>query len=135
MSTDLQATVVLCDAAQATGGKLYVLGGGWTRLRANTPANIALGIVVHIPWDRANHKIRFEAVLRNDDGEAVEMNDTQVRGTGEFEVGRPPGMKQGEQINFPLVMSFNGLALPAGGYVWECEIDGDVVTRCPFRAG
>jgi hypothetical protein len=135
VSTDLEATVLLCDSAQAQGGKLYVLGGGWTRLQANTAADVALAIVVHVPWDRSNQKIRLEAVLRDDDGSAVELDGATVVAGGEFEVGRPPGLKQGERINFPLVISFNGIALPPGGYVWECTMDGETVARWPFRAG
>jgi len=34
---DIEATMLLCDSAQAVGGKLYILGGGWTMLAKIQP--------------------------------------------------------------------------------------------------
>ncbi len=31
--TDIRATMLLCDSAQNIGGKLFLLGGGWSLLR------------------------------------------------------------------------------------------------------
>jgi hypothetical protein len=133
VSTSLDATVVLADGAQVAEGKLYVLGGGWTRLRANAPAPVSLGIIIHVPWDSTNHQITLNVDLLDDDGEKVLVEGNEVAAAGQFEVGRPPGMKPGEPLNFPMALNFNGLALDEGGYVWECKLQGEVVARCPFR--
>ena len=127
--------MILADGAQVADGKLYVLGGGWTRLKPNTPAPQSLGIVVHIPFDMTNQPLKLEVNLLDDDGNVVERGDPPqaVMAGGEFEVGRPPGVKQGEPMNFPLVLNFNGLSLEQGGYVWQCKVQDEPVARWPFR--
>jgi len=37
-------TVMLCDYAEAVQGKLYIAGGGWSELRGNGPADLALAV-------------------------------------------------------------------------------------------
>jgi hypothetical protein len=128
---------MLADAAQVAEGKLWCLGAGWSRIKANTPAPQALGIVVHVPFDMTNRPIKIECRLLTDDGEQVETEDDSPEAIGagaEFEVGRPPGIKHGERLNFPLVLRFNGLAHKPGGYVWECKIEDEPVAHWPFRA-
>ena len=39
---------MLADAAQVAGGKLYVLGGGWSVLYA--PAPFAIALKIEVPW-------------------------------------------------------------------------------------
>ena len=134
MTTSVEATMILADAAQASGGKLYVLGGGWTRLRPDAPTTMAVGIVVHVPYDQTNESLAFTVTLKDADGQPVLIDGSPVAGNGEFEVGRPPGLKAGEQINFPLAVTFNSVSLPPGGYVWEYAIGDDVIGRCGFRA-
>lgn len=133
MTTSIEATVLLADAAQATGGKLFVLGGGWTRLKPNSPTTMALAVVVHMPYDQTNRTIHFSLSLKDDDGQPVSLEGGPIAGKGQFEAGRPPGIKPGERSNFPLALTFHGIALGPNGYVWEFEVEGDVVARCPFR--
>ena len=47
--------------------------------------------------------------------------------TGEFELGRPPGIKPGSSQNAPFVWTFAGLVLDAGGYEWKLTIGGEPV--------
>jgi hypothetical protein len=130
----MEVTMMLCDAAAVADGKLYIHGGGWTHLWApNTPANMALAILIAIPWDRTNQRNTVRAALINDDGEPVEVEGQEVFAEGQVEVGRPAGLKAGSTLNVPLTLSFNGLSLDAGGYVWELRIDGDEKARVPFR--
>jgi hypothetical protein len=44
-------------------------------------------------------------------------------------------VKPGTSLNQPMVFKFDGIALPAGGYVFEMSIDGTVLARTPFRVG
>lgn len=102
---------------------------------ANEPAPQGLGVIVHIPFDMTNRKITMNVSLLTEDGEQV-MNeaDEPIGAVAEFEVGRPPGIKHGERLNFPLALRFNGISHAPGGYVWECQIDGEPVANWPFRA-
>jgi hypothetical protein len=130
----VQVTLILCDSAQEMGGKLYVLGGGWSQLhQPNVPTPMALAILIKVPWNQANEKHQFEAVLMNADGDRVEFEGNQVAAQGEFETGRPAGLKPGVDLDLPAVLSFNGLALPAGGYRWEVFVDGEQMAVAPFH--
>jgi hypothetical protein len=126
--------MLLCDAAEESGGKLYILGGGWSMLRApNIPVNMALAVKLSIPWDQTNRPVKVRCGLIDADGEAIKVEDNEVFLEGEIEVGRPPGTKPGQSLDAPMVFNFQSLALPAGGYVWQLEIDGKEAARTPFR--
>jgi hypothetical protein len=130
----MDVTLLLCDSADEIGGKLYVLGGGWSIGPANVPVNMALAILLIIPWDQANKQFKVEAQLMTEDGQHVEMGDQKVLNGGVIEVGRPPGIKPGSGLNTPLALKFNGLMLEPGGYRWELMVDGTQMATAPFRA-
>ncbi len=134
MTTSLEATVVLCDSAQVAGDKLHVLGGGWTRIPANAPGFVAVGIIVHVPYDMTNRQLSLGISLLDEDGVPVVLEENEVRARAEFEVGRPPGVKQGEQMSVPIAIPFYGLVLPPGGYVFEVSVGDSTLGRRPFRA-
>lgn len=130
----MDVTTILCDAVQVADGKLYVLGGGWTHnFTPNTPMQMGLGVVIAVPWNRTNEKHVIEAVLVTADGQQVEVDGNLVMAGGELEVGRPPGIRAGSQLNTALPFNFNGLALDIGDYVLELRINGNTETRTPFR--
>ena len=132
----MRATMLLCDAAQEVGGKLYVLGGGWTNLlHPDMPSSVALGIVIHFDWNETNRRQLIELELQTDEGELVEFEGEPIRVQTQMEVGRPPGVKPGSEINAPLASSFHGLALPAGGYRWVLRGGEQVLARAPFFVG
>jgi hypothetical protein len=130
----MDVTMLLCDAAEAANGKLYVLGGGWSHLAApNTPVNMALAVMVGVPWNRANEKHSLRTRLVTEDGEPVEIDGNPIMLEAGFEVGRPPGLNPGTTLNTPMVFNVGGLALDAGGYVWELYVDGQRAAQTPFR--
>jgi hypothetical protein len=132
----MDVTMLLCDAAQEAGGKLFVLGGGWSVVLApNVPISMALAIKLSIPWDQANQPHPMRAALITDDGEPVtpEGAPAPITAEGVIEVGRPDNLKPGTPIDAPFVLNFGFVALAAGGYVWELEIDGVSAARTPFR--
>lgn len=125
---------MLCDAAQEMGGKLYILGGGWSQLhQTNTPTAMSLAILIKVPWDQANEEHEFEAVLMSADGDRVSFEGNEIAAQGKFETGRPAGLKRGTDLDVPAVLSFNGLVLPTGGYRWEVFVDGTQMAVAPFR--
>ena len=110
------------------------MGGGWNVLFAGgQPVNTSLAILVVVPWDQTNQKHELAIELLTADGEPVEMADQRVAVSGEFEVGRPPGVKPGTSMNTPFVWNFNGLVLEPGGYEWKLAIDGQPITSRPFQ--
>ncbi len=128
--------MLLCDAADQVGGKLYIMGGGWTHLLyADQPTSMALAIVLGVSWNETNERHLVEAALRTDDGEQVLVQGQPVVQSGQIEVGRPAGLKPGSTLNTPLAMSFHGLALPAGGYVWDLHVNRELMARAAFRVG
>jgi hypothetical protein len=62
----IKVSMMLADAAQATEGKLYILGGGWSQT-GPAPTPFAIALDVKVPWHLANqnHTFRFELVDGN----------------------------------------------------------------------
>jgi hypothetical protein len=126
----VEASLLLCDAAQAVDGKLYVLGGGWS-ITGPQPTPSALAIKIAVPWDRANQRIPLRAALQTQDGTPVMAptgpEETQpVEVNLELEVGRPPGLLPGTPLDAVVALNFPPIPLPAGSrFVWRLEIDGE----------
>lgn len=137
----MKATLLLADFAQVAEGKLTVVGGGWS-VTGPEPTPFAIAILVQVPWDQANvrHTLRLE--LLDADGNAVTIETDE--GEEEpilffddlvFEVGRPPGLKPGTPLDFPLAVNSGPLPVePGGRYEWRLSIDGrsDEDWRLPF---
>ena len=130
----MDATVLLCDYAEAVNGKLYVMGGGWNvAFSGGQPMNAALAILVIVPWDQTNQKHELRVELVDGDGAVVEVQGRDVRFTGEFELGRPPGIKPGTSLNAPFAWNLQGLQLELGSYEWKLWIDGEPVESRAFQ--
>ena len=123
---------MLADWADTVNGKLYVQGGGWTRVPASEPIRCALAIKVAVPWDQSNtqHKLRIR--LEDADGHLVHVGEENqpVELETIFEVGRPPGLPAGTELNVTLAPNFVGLPLEAGRYRFRLEVDD-----LPVKAG
>jgi hypothetical protein len=129
----LNATLLLCDAAEEANGKLYVLGAGWTHvLTPNRPINMALAIVLHVPWEQANQEHRLEVSLLDEDGQPVTLGDNTVRVEGVIQVKQTAGTKPGSELNAASALGFSGVSLPTGAYVWQLLVNGESVARTPF---
>lgn len=126
--------MMLCDAAESVGGKLYILGGGWTQTLAGPPANMAVAVVVSVDWDHANVRRDIAVTLVDEGGSPVEIAGRIVENRGEFEMSTPPGVEPGNTLAATLALSFNGVVLPVGRYEWRLTIDEDVVDVARFRA-
>ena len=130
--------MLLCDYAEELGGKLYIMGGGWSVLQTpNVPSNVYIAIKLAVPWSQANEQHDIAIRLLTEDGELVHSegpegkNDVQL--VGKVEVGRPPGLRPGTSLDLPLVAGFQGLVLLPGGYLWSLEIDETPLATTPFR--
>lgn len=123
----MRVTMLLADAAQAVGGKLYVLGGGWSVIGPD-PAPMAIAIKIDVPWGETDRRHQWTLDLVDQDGRPVlvagSAGSEPVHVGGEFQVGRPPGLAEGTPIDLPLAIGVGPLALPPGSRcVWQLSID------------
>jgi hypothetical protein len=135
----LKVTMFLCDYAQASPeGKLTAVGAFWT-VTGPGPSTFFIAGSLEVPWTETNreHVFRFECV--DLDGNAVliptDAGDQPLFAEGRFEVGRPPGLRQGSGVPFPFAIPVGPVAFPAGGhYEWRLTIDGEAREewRLPF---
>ncbi len=105
--------VVLADAAQAVGGKLYILGGGWSVIRAMTfptPVQIALAVSVSFTPTETGQKFPLNVVIADEAGVPIvpEMNG-QIE-TGHAATDLPKGLIQ----RIPVAVNM-GIQLPRAG--------------------
>jgi hypothetical protein len=127
----VKITMLLADAAQQVGGKLYILGGGWSTTGSPT-APMAVAIKIEVPWDRTNVSHDWRLALVDADGRPVQTSDDRaVEVSGQLEVGRPAGLPDGTPLDAPLVVSFGSMPLSPGRYEWRLEIQ-EFVETCAF---
>jgi hypothetical protein len=130
--------MMLADAAQASEGKLYILGGGWN-ITGPEPSPSAIAVYIEVPWDLTNIQQQWRLELLDSDGQPAmiptPLGEQELVLEGVFEVGRPPGVTPGTGIGVPLAISLGPLPLRAGSrYEWRLSIGGrtDDNWRLPF---
>ncbi len=131
----VKAMLMLCDYAEAINGKFYISGGGWTVCGPGL-RNMSVAIRVFVPWADANTRYDLSLLFQDENGSTIAYGDppVEVRNDGSFEVGRPPGIPEGTELDVTLVFTFNGLTLePDKGYRWQLEIDNEPVQSVSFR--
>lgn len=125
----MKVTMMLADAAQVAEGKLNILGGGWT-VTGPLAAPFAIALMIEVPWHLTNKKHEFKMEVIDLDGNLVQVTDPEGNTTpvifgGEFEVGRPPGVRNGTMMSFPMALNSGPIPWPAGGsYEWRLSING-----------
>ncbi|MBI4668545.1 MAG: hypothetical protein HY747_05070 [Elusimicrobia bacterium] len=124
---DMKVTIMLADFAQALNGKLYIMGGGWS-ITGPMPSPSAIAIKIEVPWTETNQKHNLKIELLDGDYHPVLIpmpaGNSPLVISGEFEVGRPAGLKVGTSIDAPFAFNIGPLSLePGKGYVWKLSID------------
>ncbi len=119
--------MLLADHAQAAEGKLNIIGAGWTVV-GPAPAPFAIAMLFEVPWDRANEPHVFRLELVDSDGDPVLVptpdGEEPLVLEGQFEVGRPPGVKRGTALPFPLALNMGPQPIaPGGRYEWRLTVD------------
>ena len=132
--------MLVADFAQVADGKLTVVGGGWS-LTGPELVPFGIALLIQVPWDRANQRHVMRLELVDADGQPV-LVETDEDGDQPivffddmpFEVGRPPGLKPGTYLDFPVAVNSAPLSLEPGLYVWRLTIDdeADPDWRLPF---
>jgi hypothetical protein len=123
--------LILADKAEAVGGKLYLMGGGFDRvglsqLPGSAQLDVALGILVG--YNETNQQHSFE--LRCEDADNGEVFPAVQ---GSFEVGRPPGMGVGNEQRAIIVLRGPFPMKAAGDYSWVVSLDGERQPATRFR--
>ncbi len=127
--------LILADAAQVVGAKLYLLGGGWDRLTVNRELPVdqkcALALSISVPWNETNQKHSFEVEIISEDN-GTEEPKSLVKVGGQFEVGRPPGIRPGQEQRFQLALEMNLRMETAGTKTVIARIEGEEKRRIYF---
>lgn len=122
--------VILCDAAQVQGEKLFMLGGGWSLIWAKEfPAQHQMGVAagILIPWLETNSRHQFRITVRAETGTV--FGDVN----GEFEQGRPPGLPPGTTQRVMLTLNLGIRFEQPCEAVTELYLDGALAKSVPFR--
>ena len=123
--------LILADSAQVIGNKLYLLGGGWDSLRVNTgfpvQRHLAVAASFRCSWNETNQKNNFEVEILTQDGETV------GKVSGQFEVGRPPGIPPGQDQRMQMAVDMGLTFQQPGGYIVVARIEGEEGQRVPFN--
>lgn len=132
----MRGLVLLADYAEAINGKLYIQGGGWSQIRrspANNAINFGIAVKMLVGWNEANRKHKVEFLLRDEDGDVVRPNGADPFFIqSELEVGRPPGLRPGTDIDAPLAINIAGLPMEPGRYALQLTVEGEVIDSVTF---
>jgi hypothetical protein len=132
----VKGTLLLADWADALNGKLYIQGGGWSRTQLGPDGTINFGIAVklNIGWDQANRPHKMTLSIRTDDGKPYEPvpGDPFIIST-DVEVGRPPGLKVGIDLDVPFALNVNAIPMVRGRYELRLEVDNELVESAAFE--
>jgi hypothetical protein len=125
----VKVTMLLCDAAQVSDGKLYILGGGWS-MTGPDPVPSAVALKIDVDWHEAETSHHWELFLEDADGQPVFMetpDGTQpVEVRGEFTVSQPAEIPEGSPIDVALAVNLGPIPLaPATRFAWRLTIDGE----------
>ncbi len=127
----LTVDMLLCDAAQVAGGKLFVLGGGLASIGPK-PQPLAIALQITVPWDRANVAHQWQIELVDEDGQAVVVNEKPVVMRGRFEAGRPAGLQPGSPLGVSLAINLSPFPMVGGrSYAFSLNINDE--TRPDWR--
>ena len=137
--------VILCNHAEAVENKLFLTGGGINMCFVGPVPphliSVALGNVIHVPYQLTNQPHELKITLRDEDGNLVApmQPDGLPQQAGievkvPFNIGRPPFVAVGDEQTIALAVNLTNLPLAQMGlYTFVVEIDGTEMKTVPFR--
>lgn len=132
----MEAQILLCEYANVDAqGRLNIIGGGWTVNATNQPLRFSIAMRMITAWTEANTRHHFRLRLLTQDGATVlgPRGNPMFGVEGEFEVGRPPGFVEGEDLVSCVAIDLPPLDFQSGMYELRLEVGDEVVGRAPFR--
>jgi hypothetical protein len=127
MASPVNFKLILCMSAVSdqVSGTLHMLGAGWSVTPSPT-APQAVALLIKVPWDRANQKLGIRVELLDADGQPVTLpgpsGPQPVLTAAELEVGRPPGVAHGSDLDASVALNFPALPLVPGRYQWRAQV-------------
>lgn len=116
--------LILADAAEALGGKLYLMGGGWDTIRVanfDVPVQMAIACGILVPWNETDDDHQVALTLRDLDGKDI-APPLEVS----LKTGRAASLPKGASTHVPIAVKAS-LKLPGPGtYTVTAIIDGDL---------
>lgn len=129
----LGVDMLLCDSAQSVNGKLYILGGGLSVIGPK-PQPLAIALRIEVPWERANIRHEWSVQLLDEDSRPFAVGEKQIVVKGNFEAGRPAGLRPGTPLGVALAINITALPLPGGSsYTFALKINEE--QRPEWRVG
>ena len=121
--------MMLCDAAQVSDGKLYVLGGGWS-MTGPDPVPSAIALKIDVGWHEAESAHHWELFLEDADGQLVTFETPEGSQTieirGDFSATAPTGVPVGTPVDVPIAVNFSPIPLtPGARFTWRLVVDGE----------
>jgi hypothetical protein len=141
----VQIDAILCNYAEAVNNLLYLSGGGveiaFVQPGISPPylCNLAIGVMVTVPWGQTNQQHVVEIHLLSEDGEPVQVptgpgTQQPLEARLAFNVGRPAGLTVGDDQHVALAANLPALPMPSlGKYEFVIRIDGHDERRLAYR--
>ena len=91
-------------------------------------------MLIKIPWDRANQKIKMSLRLLDPDGRQIRLtgidgSQVPIGHEGEIEAGRPAGLAHGSMLDAAVAISVPPMPLSPGRYEWRLELGDQTVSE------
>lgn len=123
--------LILADFAQVFGGKLSMMGGGWSQINVQKFPHIqsfSVATSISVPWAHTNEKHNIKITMVDEDGQ-----QEPFKIEGEFEVGRAPGIKPGSSQRLMMAFTVNSLKFTEPKvYSIISFVDGQEMRRLEF---
>jgi hypothetical protein len=124
--------MILADYAEAIGGKLNMIGGGWNVTLVPFPPGrsvrpFALAIGLSVPYTHTNRKFALTVDLVDADG-----NPLRESMTATVEAGRPPGIKPGTPQPMTLALLVQPEFPGPGRYKFNGAVDNEPENHVAF---
>ena len=124
--------LILADTAEVIGGKLYMMGGGWSRIYAQSDEpferRIALALAITVPFNETFEPQSLEIEFVDGDGHRISKKIE-----GKFEVA--PSVGTPRQMDQRMMLAVNvNLPIPGTGvYEAIARVPGAEEERVPFH--
>lgn len=132
----MRAAIVLADFAETDpGGKVHVLGAGWSVTGPQQGPQAVVGFI-QVPPDRAGNAVPFTLRLTGRDSEVVEVHGPAgpqpMELTGQVEVLEPEGWDRSTDLNVAFAVNLVLPLSPGQSYTWSLEVDGKDLATTTF---
>jgi hypothetical protein len=126
--------LLLCDFAEEINGKLYIMGGGWSRITIREPgASMAIAAKLQVPSAEATSQYKILLRLVSEDGKPVPDADGQpVELSGRMDVGRRIEIPPGTDVDLAVVFRIERLEIEAGRFRWELLVNDELSQEATF---